>query len=62
MKYLYLQNNEMSEGVLDFLTNFNFNIDKAIIEKNNNALLFKYYNLGTYLFELNYIIKYNKIN
>ena len=44
LNYLNLLNNYISEGKLDFLTNYNFRIYKLILVKGINKLSFEYYN------------------
>jgi len=66
LRYLTIMNNEyeIKEGVLDFLRNFQFKIDKVIIEKKTNQILFKYYNIDEKkeisLFEIKYPFEEDK--
>ena len=46
---LILLKNEITEGVLDFLNSLDYNkINKVIMEKTNNELLYKFHNLEEY--------------
>ena len=62
LNYLNLLNNEISEGILDFLYNFCYSIDKLFLTKNNKGIKFQYYNYDTPLIELKYETEENKIN
>ena len=65
LKYLDLMNNEISEGLLDFLDNLLYSrhlIEKLMLKKDNNALIFKYYDSNYLLMDFKFPIEEKNMN
>lgn len=59
---LVLINNEISEGILDFLNQFYFNIDELILTKSNNILSFEYHKDYIKIIDLKYALEEKNVN
>lgn len=60
LKYIDLRNNQLSEGINDFINNNCYNINKLIIENCDNKLIFDYSDKCQIKFE--YSVKNENIN
>ena len=59
---LILLQNDISEGIIDFLNDFNYLIERLVLIKYNKELVFQYYDTNKKIIELKYPTKEENIN